>query len=128
MKRLRFSFGYFFFTLILLVAEYFIATKMHDSLIRPFGGDFLVVILIYCIVKSFFDTPVLPTAVWVLALAYGIEISQYFHLVNLLHLENTHWPKILLGTTFSFYDLLAYTLGIICVLIVEQLKISLTKF
>lgn len=94
---------------------------MDDAIIRPYGGDFLVVILIYCFVRTFFDTPVLRTAIGVLLFSYFIEITQYFHLVNLLGLQDCKIARIVMGTYFSFVDMLAYTLGILLVLIIEKL-------
>lgn len=125
---LKFNIGYFLITMLLLAIEVIIALFLHDSIIRPFGGDFLVVILIYCFIKSFFDLPVLVAATGTLVFAYAVEISQYFHLVNLLGLEHSKLAKILLGTTFSFYDIMAYTFGIAAVLVVEKLKQSLARF
>ena len=92
----------------------------HDRIIRPYIGDLLVVILIYCFVKSFLDSPVKPTAIGVLVFAYAVEISQYFHLINLLGLENSSLARIILGTSFEWVDLLAYTIGIVVVIILEN--------
>jgi hypothetical protein len=125
---IKFNAGCFILTLLLLITEIIIARYLHDSLVRPFGGDFLEVILIYCFVKSFFNLPVLLTATGVLLFAYAVEISQYFHWVSVLGLQNSRLAKILLGTTFSFTDLLVYTLGIILVVMVENVKLSLRKF
>jgi hypothetical protein len=119
---------YFLGTLLLLFIELVIGTYIHDNLIRPFGGDFLVVILLYCAIKSFIDFPVWRTAMYVLVFAYVIEISQYFHLVKLLGLQNSNFAKIILGTTFSFTDLLAYTFGILLVLLIEKIKTTLSYF
>jgi hypothetical protein len=124
----EFHIGYFIAALLLFITEITIVLYPHDSLVRPFGGDFLVVILIYCFVKSFFNLPVLLTATGVLLFAYAVEISQYFHWVSVLGLQNSRLAKILLGTTFSFTDLLVYTLGIILVVMVENVKLSLRKF
>ncbi len=101
---------------------------MHDTVIRPFGGDFLVVMLIYCFVKTFLNTPVYPTAIGVLIFAYLVEISQYFHLVKMIGMEHSNTAKILLGTTFSFTDLFVYTLGISLVVIIEKVRASLQNF
>jgi len=119
---------YLLFALLLLGVEVYIALYLHDAIIRPFGGDFLVVILLYCLVKSFINFPVLLTAGWVLILAYAIEISQYFHLISMLGLQRSKLATLLLGTSFSYIDLLTYTLGILLVIIVENLRISLKKF
>jgi hypothetical protein len=112
---------YFLSTIILFAIEVYIGTYMHDAVIRPYGGDFLVVMLIYCFVKSFFNTPFFITACWVLVFAYVVEISQYFHLVTLLGWEHSQAARIIMGTSFSFTDLLMYTLGISTVLLLEKL-------
>ncbi|HWZ14770.1 MAG TPA: DUF2809 domain-containing protein [Mucilaginibacter sp.] len=119
---MSFNKAYFLLVLTLFITEILIGVYMHDTVIRPYGGDFLVVILIYCAVKTFFNLPVLQTACYVLVFAYLVEISQYFHLVNILHLQNSKVAKILLGTSFSVTDLLAYTLGILLVIVVEDIR------
>jgi DNA integrity scanning protein DisA with diadenylate cyclase activity len=111
---------YFLLAIILFLTEVLIAIYMHDALIRPYGGDFLVVILIYCVVKSFADTPVISTTIGVLLFSYLIEISQYFHLVELLGWGDCKIARIVMGTYFCFTDLLCYTLGIGLVVIIEK--------
>jgi hypothetical protein len=119
---------YFLLAVLLFAIELLIGLYVHDAIIRPFGGDFLVVIFLYCLVKSFFDLSLLLTSGAVLLFAYAVEISQYFHLVNQLGLEHSKTAKILLGTSFSFIDLGTYTLGILLVIIVENIRFSLKKF
>jgi hypothetical protein len=115
---------YFGFALLLFITEVLIAAYMHDAIIRPYGGDFLVVILIYCTVKSFFNTPVLPAAIGVLLFAYLIEVSQYHHLVYLLGLGNNKMARIIMGTGFSWVDMLCYTLGIGLVVLIEKITLG----
>ena len=124
----KFNFWYFILMLLLFVIEFIIGADFHDTIIRPYGGDFLVVILIYCFVKSFINTPVIKTALGVLLFSYVIEISQYFHLVTLLGMQHSRLANIMLGTSFSFTDLLAYTLGIGLVIVVENLRLSMKNF
>ncbi|GAC1308763.1 MAG: DUF2809 domain-containing protein [Mucilaginibacter sp.] len=119
---MSFNKAYFLLALTVFITEVLIGAYMHDALIRPYGGDFLVVILIYCAVKAFFNLPVLQTACYVLIFAYAVEISQYFHLVNLLGLQNSRVVKIILGTSFSVTDLLVYTLGTLLVIVVEGIR------
>ena len=119
---------YFVLGIMLFAIEFIIGAEFRDSIIRPYGGDFLVVILIYCFIKSFIDSPPVLTAIAVLILSYAVEISQYFHLVTHLGLEHSSLAKILLGTSFSFIDILAYTLGVLFVIVVEHLKNSLKNF
>jgi len=121
---IQFNKTYFLLTILLFLVEVFIAIYLHDAIIRPYGGDFLVVILIYCFVKSFVDTPVKATALAVLVFSYLIEILQYFHIVDLLGLSKSTIACIVIGTSFAWTDLLAYTLGILLVLLIEA---TLTK-
>ena len=51
--------------------------------------------------------------------AFLIEFLQLTNFLELLNLQNNHLAKLILGTTFRFTDLVAYTLGIISVLIIE---------
>ncbi|HEY5408196.1 MAG TPA: DUF2809 domain-containing protein [Ginsengibacter sp.] len=116
---LRFNRKYFIIALAIFTIEVFIALFVHDKIIRPYIGDFLVVILIYCFVKSFLNTPVFPTALAVLLFSYAVEISQYFHLVNKLGLQNSKLARIIFGTYFEWTDLAVYTAGIIAVIFIE---------
>jgi len=117
---LRFHIGYFVLTIILLGVEILIGGYLHDALIRPYGGDFLVVILLYCLVRSGVNLPVLPTAGAVLLLAYLVETGQYFGLAGRLGFGRHSLGRILLGSDFTWADMVAYTLGILLVLVVER--------
>jgi len=112
---------YFTLTIILFAVEVFIGKYVHDSIIRPYGGDFLVVMLIYCFVKSFVQIPVIPTAISVLLFSYLVEGLQYIHIVNKLGLEHNTILRIVIGTSFAWTDIIAYTLGIAAVILLEFL-------
>ena len=120
---LKFQLKYFIPTIILFLIEVFIALFVHDNFIRPFFGDVLVVILIYCFIKSFIDSPVIITAIAVLLFAYIIEILQYFNIVKILGLQNSAIARIVIGTSFEWTDLLAYTLGIGLVILLVVARI-----
>lgn len=115
----KFNKYYFALAVLLFNAEVLIADFMHDAIIRPYGGDFLVVILVYTATKAFLKTGVLKTAVGTLIFSYVVEITQYFHLINKLGWEQSAIARNVLGTTFRWMDMLAYTLGIILVLLLE---------
>jgi hypothetical protein len=110
------------FTILLLFIESIIALYFHDRIIRPYVGDLLVVILIYCFCKSFFYTRVFPTAIAVLLFAYTIELLQYLNFVKFIGLENSKAANIIFGYSFEWIDMIAYTLGIGIVLLVEYLR------
>lgn len=117
---LQFNKKYLRITLLLLVTEILIALFVHDGFIRPYLGDVLVVMLIYCFVKSFFNIAVLPCVLIVLLFAYTIEWLQYVKLIQLLHLEKSTLAKTVLGTSFAWQDLVAYTIGTLFILLVEK--------
>jgi len=117
---LRFHLRYFLLSVLLLGVEIFIGACMHDDIIRPYGGDFLVVILLYCLVRSFLNLPVLLTAVAVLLFSYLVEMSQYFGLADRLGFKVHSLGRILLGDYFSWTDILSYTLGILVVIALER--------
>lgn len=104
---------------ILLLIEIGIALFIRDKIIRPYIGDVLVVILIYYFTKSFLDAPIRKTALGVLLFAYLIETLQYFNIVKVLGLAEYKIANVVIGTHFSWVDMLAYTVGIIIVLLIE---------
>src|SRR3954466_9212318 len=97
---LRFHRRYFISALFLFIVEVMIALYLHDAIIRPYVGDLLVVILIYCFIKAFFDLPVLPLALYVLLFAYAIEFLQWLQLIKLLGMQHSKLANIILGNLF----------------------------
>ena len=49
-KRLPYAIA----ALLLFLIELFIALFVHDTFVRPYFGDVLVVILLWCIIKTVF--------------------------------------------------------------------------
>lgn len=111
---------YLFIAFGLFLAEIAIAFFVHDAFLRPFGGDFLVVILVYATIRGFTFFSVCEALVGTLGFAYLIEILQFFNYVSLLGLEHNKIARIVMGTSFSWFDILAYTAGILFVLVVEK--------
>jgi DNA integrity scanning protein DisA with diadenylate cyclase activity len=124
---IKFQWKYFGLAILLFVVEVLIALYINDSFIRPYFGDFLVVILIYCFLKSFWNARVKTVAISVLLFSYFVEISQYFKIVKLLGLQNSKLANISIGNSFAWVDMLAYTLGILFVLFVEKIMAPKSK-
>ena len=106
----------------LFLVEVGIALFIHDRLIRPFVGDLLVVILIFTVIRTFIKTSNVRLACGILIFAFAIEIGQYFNLVSRLGLQPYKLARIMIGTTFDLHDLLAYTTGILLILIINSLE------
>jgi hypothetical protein len=119
---IRFNKTYFSLTIILFVVEVCIALYVHDRFVRPYVGDVLVVMLIYCFVKSFADLPNGQTAVGVLLFAFLIEWLQSIHFVSRIGLGDVKLANILIGNSFAWLDIVAYTAGFVIVLWIEQYR------
>ncbi len=117
---MQFNQRYFLFAVVLFIIEVLIALYVKDSIIRPYGGDFLVVILLYYLVRTFWNGSTFQVAFGVLVFAYTVEILQYFRIVDLLGLRGNRLAEIVIGTGFSWWDMVAYTLGIIVVYFIDK--------
>lgn len=117
---MKFNHKYFLCTIVLFIIEVLIAAFVRDTFIRPTFGDFLVVILMYCGLRSFIQASYRTIATAALLISYVIELSQYFHLIVHLGLKHSTLAQCILGSGFSWGDMLAYTLGVALIWIVEK--------
>lgn len=119
----QFKKHYFIATILLFLIEVGIALYVHDDFIRPYIGDVLVVLLLYCFIQSFFTFSVKATAVVVLLFSFTIEFLQYIHIVEKLGLQKYAIARTVLGTFFSWIDLLCYTIGVILIVLIEKRRL-----
>lgn len=118
--KFRFDLKSFLCFLLIFVIEVIIALFVKDSIIRPYGGDVLVVILMYYFFKTFVKMNPLPLAIGVLFFAYAVEIGQYFNLVEVLNMQDNRIMRIVIGSSFSWGDMFCYTLGAIICLFLDR--------
>ena len=111
MPELTFSYRHALLSLLIFSIELLIGTQLDDAFIRPFVGDLLVVVLIYCLLRTLLEIPCYPLAIGVLVFAISVETGQYFHLAELLGVGHIRLARIIIGSTFDPKDLLAYLLG-----------------
>lgn len=114
-----FNVKYFLFAFILFAVELLIALFVRDSFIRPYFGDFLVVMLIYCAIRAFIKVSPIKLAIGVLLFSFLIEMLQYFRIVDRLGLSGNTVAKTVIGYGFEWWDMLAYTLGVLTILALE---------
>jgi hypothetical protein len=119
--KLAFNVGYFCLTIALFAVEICIALFVKDSFVRPFVGDALVVVLIYCFCRTFFDVDPRKAALGVLLLACVIEILQYFDYAARLGLADNRLAATILGRTFEWKDFMAYFAGFLSILLAERI-------
>ena len=107
-RRIRFRYALIF--LLLLAEEIYIGVFVHDRFVRPYVGDFLVVVLLYFLIRIFCIRKPVYLSVWILLFAIIVEITQLFPLVDLLGIKS-HFLRVIMGTSFAWADMLAYLLG-----------------
>ncbi|HET8753898.1 MAG TPA: DUF2809 domain-containing protein [Salinimicrobium sp.] len=112
---------YLFLSILLLLIEISIALFVHDNFIRPYFGDFLVVILIYCSLKSFIPISPGKAAFLVTIFALLVEFLQYLNFVALIGLQDSKIANVILGNSFAWLDIFCYLAGILFILLVENI-------
>ena len=120
MNKITFRKGYFLMAIFLLIVEVVIALFVRDSFLRPYGGDFLVIFFLYCLLRSFFRIPVKNAIFRVLFFAFVLEGFQYIKIVELLHLQDDIVVSTVLGTHFEWLDLLIYVLAAVFLFAAES--------
>ena len=111
MRKLSFRAGYFLTAVFLFFVEVVIALFVRDSFLRPYGGDFIVIIFLYCLLRSFFRIPVKNAIFGVLFFSFFLEGLQYIKIVELLQLQESEVASTVLGTHFEWLDILIYILA-----------------
>jgi hypothetical protein len=97
---------------VLFVVEVAIARgAIPGAFVRNSLGDVLVIPLLYCLLRGL--TRASPSVALAICLAMGLvaEVLQYLRLAELLGLQHGGASEIVLGTTFSYADLLMYCIG-----------------
>lgn len=95
------------FLICLIIVKIF----RYSSFIRGFLGDVFFMGLMFYSLKSIYDFNKEKLLLNLLFLAYIVEISQYFKILEYLNLSNNAFLKLLFGATFDAMDLIAYTIG-----------------
>lgn len=120
----HFRLPYFVVAMLIFLVEILIALFVKDQLVRPFVGDILVVILLYYLARAFLKTVPWKIAVGVLVFSYIVEALQYVKIVELLGLQHHQLARVVIGTSFSWLDILCYTLGICLVFCLDKIKFA----
>ena len=116
---IKFNKIYFTISILIFLIEILIA-KYATGFIRHTFGDYLAVMLVYTLIKSVFNFSIEKAALITLAISFVIEFLQLSNLQNLYPEAYSKTLKIILGTSFSFGDLVAYFLGVVTIIFIEK--------
>ena len=116
----QFHLKYFLIFISIFIIEVFIAIYIKDNFIRPYFGDYLVIFLVYYFLLSFINADKNKIALGVLVFAFTVEIIQYFQVLLYFNLEKNRILRIVAGNTFSFEDLIIYTLAFLTIILFNR--------
>lgn len=107
--------------IILFITETIIALFINDTIIRPYIGDILIVILMYTFIKGFIQKSIKFLPMYLFFFASSVEVIQYYHIVDLLHLQNNKVISTIIGTSFDIKDIVCYLIGSILLVVWEKI-------
>lgn len=113
-KRLR----YLILFLALLLTEILIGAFLKGGFIRAYGGDILVLPLLYAFFrilfpgKGSFTERILPFLLFLLGVC--VELLQGLHIVDRLHITS-RLIRIIVGSTFDVWDIACYFAGMLLI-------------
>ena len=116
----RFQLKSFLIALFIFILEVIIGLYIHDQIIRPYVGDILVVILIYYFIKAFVTIKPLYIAIFTLIFAFTVETLQYIKFIEIIGLQDSTLAKVIIGTSFSWIDMLCYVIGFGCLFVMDK--------
>ncbi|MDG2532705.1 DUF2809 domain-containing protein [Sphingomonas sp. HITSZ_GF] len=100
--------------------EVCIALFVRDRFVRPYLGDVLAVVLVYCGLRAVLPLRPLPAAAAAFGIAALIEFGQAIHVLDLLGLHG-RVLRVVLGGSFEWLDFVAYAAGALASLGIERL-------
>lgn len=114
--------GYAAAALAIFGLELVIALGVRDTIVRPYGGDSLAVLLVYLALRAAFRIRVLAATALALLIAILVEIAQWVDLLGALGLHGNTIARVVLGTGFDPIDFVAYGIGAVAILAGEGIR------
>lgn len=112
---------YAYAALALLGIEVMIALFVRDAFIRPYVGDVLAVMLVYSTLRAVTPLRLASAIAITLVVAFAIEAAQALDLLGALGLRGNSLARTILGGSFDWLDIAAYTVGVLIALGLELL-------
>jgi len=111
--------------IVLSLIEVIIALFVHDRFIRPYIGDVLVVVVIYCFVRIFINDRNKLLPIYIFLFAVVVEFLQFLNIIGILGLDGNTLARVVIGTSFDWKDIICYAVGCIFIEISLHRKVIL---
>ena len=121
MPKNRMRIIYFLAFVLLIMIEVYIAVFIDSGFVRNYLGDVLVVMVVYFFIRIFIPTGCRLLPLYVFIFAVAVEITQLFHLVTLLGMQNNRLVSTILGGIFDFADILCYLIGCLIIFVASAI-------
>lgn len=112
---------YIFLFVVIFLQEVIIAMYVKDQFLRPYGGDIIVEWLLYCFVRIFYPKKYKALPLYIFLFSVGIEITQYFKLVDVLGWGDNAVACAVMGTSFAWADIVCYAIGWVSILLGQEI-------
>jgi hypothetical protein len=119
---IRLNFKYSITFLFLFFTEVCIALFVHDTIIRPYIGDVLVIILMYTFIRGLIPKRIRYLSIYLFIFAAFIEFIQLIHILDMLNLQGNRALSIILGSTFDWKDIACYLVAMLILLLWESFE------
>jgi hypothetical protein len=96
---------------VFFAVEVWIALSVRDSFVRPYVGDVLAVMLMYCVLRAVTPLGMIAAITTALVFAFVVELAQLFSLLDMIGLRGNGIAETVLGGAFDLLDLIAYAVG-----------------
>jgi len=104
---------------ILFIIEIFIGIFMHQGFIRDYGGDMLIIPLLYAFIRIFWVEDSKATRLYLplVLFLFGVcvELIQAVNLTDILEIRRNSTLGIIIGSTFDWKDILCYLAGTVLI-------------
>ncbi len=112
--------GYALAAVTLFAIEVVIALYVRDRFVRPYLGDVLAVLLVYCGLRAVLRIGIATAALMAFGVAVLVELGQLIGILDLLGWRGSALARTVLGTGFDWKDLGAYAVGAFIAVAIEK--------
>ncbi|OXA76173.1 Protein of unknown function [Flavobacterium aquidurense] len=111
---------YYFITFVGIIFLGILSRK--TSFIPLYVGDLLYAVMMYVLIRIILmHQKVIQTAIISLLICYGIEFLQLYQGEWMIELRKTLFGRYVLGQSFLWTDIMAYTFGIAIAFIIDKI-------